>query len=344
MYSRRFIHSVLLAVSTVGGAVPASAQIVEAVGSRALGMGGAFVAVASDGSATWWNPAGLAAGPFVDLALAGASTEAVEARSAWRQRALWLALATPPLGLGYYRLRFTDIRPFHPTAEGDAGREDRGAGIPVRSLSATQVGITLVQTLVPGVHAGTTLKYLRGTLRSAREGPDVTSGSNRTPQDLLDRGDALDGGETEGRFDVDLGVLAVAGPWRLGMVGRNLRRPGFGGDLGIRIPRQVRLGVAFDSEVTTGLPLTMAVDLDVHRYATTTGERRVVAVGAERWFLDRRFGVRGGGRFNTAGARERSASAGASVAVRPGVYVDGHAVRGGTADERGWGLAARVSF
>ena len=37
--------------------VPASAQIVESVGHRALGMGGAFVAVADDSTATWWNPA-----------------------------------------------------------------------------------------------------------------------------------------------------------------------------------------------------------------------------------------------------------------------------------------------
>ena len=31
------------------------------VGARARGMGGAFVAVADDASATWWNPAGLPA-------------------------------------------------------------------------------------------------------------------------------------------------------------------------------------------------------------------------------------------------------------------------------------------
>src|SRR5204863_7335769 len=37
----------------------ASAQIYEAIGTRAQGMGGAFVAVADDATATWWNPAGL---------------------------------------------------------------------------------------------------------------------------------------------------------------------------------------------------------------------------------------------------------------------------------------------
>src|SRR5688572_15574551 len=51
---------------------PVAAQVFEAVGSRAQGMGGAFVAVANDSSATWWNPAGLADGPFLDTATARA--------------------------------------------------------------------------------------------------------------------------------------------------------------------------------------------------------------------------------------------------------------------------------
>ena len=41
---------------------PASAQIVESVGNRALGMGGAFVALAEDTTTTLWNPAGPSAG------------------------------------------------------------------------------------------------------------------------------------------------------------------------------------------------------------------------------------------------------------------------------------------
>jgi hypothetical protein len=32
------------------------------------------------------------------------------------------------------------------------------------------------------------------------------------------------------------------------------------------------------------------------------------------------------------------------VAVRAGLFVDAHVVRGGATDDRGWGLAARVSF
>lgn len=302
------------------------------------------MAVASDGSATWWNPAGLGPGPFVDLALARASTEVSKTLPVRRERVSSFALGTPPVGLGYYRLRITDIQPFDPTGQAGADREDRRAGVPVRSLSASQLGVTLVRTLIPGVHAGTTLKYLRGTLRRSRED------GLESPSELLDRGDALEDGDAESRFDLDLGVLAVAGSVRVGAVVRNVREPEFRGrsgasaEPGLRLPRQMRVGVAFDPELATGVPLTVALDTDVQSYRTPSGERRVVAFGAEQWFAAKRVGVRAGGRFNTVGARERSATAGVSVAVRAGLYLDGHAVRGGSADEKGWGLAARVSF
>ena len=48
--------------------------------------------------------------------------------------------------------------------------------------------------------------------------------------------------------------------------------------------------------------------------------------------------------MNTLGARERRATAGVRVAVRAGLYLDGHVVRGGAADENGGGVAARVSY
>jgi hypothetical protein len=309
---------------------------VEAVGSRALGMGGAFVAVASDSSATWWNPAGLAEGPFVDLALARVATERTEAAPPVRDRASWFAISAPMLGFSYYRLRLTDIRPFDPTGGAAGDREDRAAGLAVRSTSVSQLGPTFVQTLLPGVHVGTTLKYVRGTVRLAGGSPSLPA------SDLLDQGEALEGGEAEGRFDLDIGVLATAGVVRLGAVVKNIREPRFG--RGLQVPRQVRLGAALDFERTAGLPLVIAIDGDAASYETTWGERQVIAVGVERWLFTRRLGIRGGARFNRAGAEERSATAGISVAARSGMYLEGHVVRGGTPEERGWGAAMRVSF
>ena len=88
----------------------------------------------------------------------------------------------------------------------------------------------------------------------------------------------------------------------------------------------------------------VSVVVDVVRYVSAFGERRVIAFGGEHWFIPRRLAVRGGARFNTVGNETQAVTAGASVGVRTGLYVDGHFVLGGNADEQGWGVAARVSF
>ena len=47
----------------------ADAQSFDQAGTRAKGMGGAFVAVADDATATWWNPAGVPNSFVVDAVL-----------------------------------------------------------------------------------------------------------------------------------------------------------------------------------------------------------------------------------------------------------------------------------
>jgi F plasmid transfer operon, TraF, protein len=315
----------------------ARAQVIETVGSRALGMGGAFVAVASDSSATWWNPAGLAAGPFLDIALAHAVTETAGDLPVNRSQGSWFALGTPPFGVSYYALNTIDVQLLTPTVTESGSREDRRAG--VAALSASQFGITLVHTVVEGLHAGATLKYVRGTLRGAVHVGELS------PEDLLDLGEELEGGDADGTFDADLGVLGVAGPLRLGLVVRNVTEPEFDAAAGIaRMPRQVRVGIAYDRAGAGGVPLTVAVDADVRTIDTALGERRNVAIGVERWLGGTRVGLRGGARFNMVGGNERTATGGISVAVRSGFFLDAHVVRGGAEDDRGWGLAARVSF
>jgi hypothetical protein len=255
-------------------------------------MGGAFVALADDSSATWWNPAGLAAGPFLDVALARAT------------QASWFAAATPPFGASYYRFQSAA----RSTASGAADREDRQVGVPV---TVSQLGATLVQTLSDGVHAGVTVKYVRGT-----------------------------GTTSAGTADLDVGLLGVAGAFRLGVVGRNLRAPELAG---VRLDRQLRVGAAFDAAAAGGAPVSVALDADLRQYQTAAGGRRVVALGAERWLGERRVGVRAGVRVNTVGARDKVATAGVSVAVRAGLYVDAHG-QGGSDGGGAWGVAGRLSF
>ena len=329
---RLFFAALLLPI-----AADCSAQIVESVGNRAMGMGGAFVAVAADSTATWWNPAGLATGPFSDVSVGRGVTDLNTAVPARRDRVSWFAATSPAVGFSYYRLRITDIRGFGATGQGPVDRQDTRAEVSVRSFSSSELGLTVVQSILPGVHAGATLKYVRGTVRSGAD--DGT----RAVDDLLDRGEDLDGGHAENAFDLDAGLIGAAGPLRIGAVMRNIRHVRFGNGA-FELPRQTRVGAAVDLEKADGPPLILAIDADVKTYATGTGDRRVIAVGAEQWLFRKRIGIRGGGRFNRAGAQERTATAGASIAVRNGTYVEGQIVRGGSDAERGWGIGARVTF
>jgi hypothetical protein len=86
------------------------------------------------------------------------------------------------------------------------------------------------------------------------------------------------------------------------------------------------------------------VDDDLTRSITVLGERRHLAAGAEAWLLDRHLGVRGGIRINTLGERLPIATAGLSVALHSGVYVEGEISRGQDAVAQGWGVGARLTF
>jgi F plasmid transfer operon protein TraF len=68
-----YSRSVRAVVILVGLIIPAQAMALEfvAVGPRAMGMGGAGVAVTTDALATYWNPAGLAMTQTVDIRIQG---------------------------------------------------------------------------------------------------------------------------------------------------------------------------------------------------------------------------------------------------------------------------------
>jgi hypothetical protein len=206
-------------------------------------------------------------------------------------------------------------------------------------VAAHQIGATFVQTVLPGIHVGATVKYLRGTVRSA-------IGDEALPADeLLEFGSDLDGGDSDSDFDADFGVMSVTGPLRLGVLVKNAFEPTLENEFGeARLNRQFRLGAAFDAAASGGAPFTAAVDVDLSTTEAVTGDRRNVALGVEHWVLNRRLGLRGGGRFNTTGDKERAATGGISAAIRAGMFVDAHVVVGGDEDEWGWGLATRVSF
>jgi hypothetical protein len=341
MVSRAPAHTCVLGVLLLVVFVPvAVAQPADVVGVRAQGMGGAFTAVADDATATWWNPAGLAGGPLVNAILGvGQLREPATpstAEPAWRAGQVGFAAAFPALGLSYYRLRVSEMAPSPPTDAVAGGRQDLGAGdVRLRSLMLSQFGATVGQSIGDHLVVASTLKLLHGSV----------AGAIRPAGATLDDADALDGAsDIRGTFDV--GALAAYGDARLGVTLRNATSPAFGsGADALTLRRQVRAGLALTTAGRSSLGgLTFAVDADLTRAATADGDERRVASGVEAWTYARRFGLRAGVSASTLGESRPAASAGASWAVRSGMYLDAEITEGAGNSRRGWGFGTRVTF
>jgi hypothetical protein len=311
---------------------PASAQTFESVGTRAAGMGGAFVAVADDASAVYWNPAGLALGGaffsmVIDNNLGKADPE--ETPYAGKQSGTLIAMTTLPLGLSYYRQSATRLSSPAALLGAPAVRVER--------LTTHHAGVTLVQSVTPSFALAATLKAVRGLAASG-----VVLDGNR--DDLLDHSSVLpDRGTT--KFSSDVGAMARFGGMRVGVTVRNITEPDFatpdGGSL--ELQRQSRVGVAY-----VGVPgVIVAGDVDLERVRGALGEVRNVAGGAELR-LTTRVLARGGVRVNTLsdqpGGRAPVVSVGGTVATIRSVLVDGQVTLGSASGDRGWGIAARLLF
>lgn len=145
-----------------------SAQSFDVTGTRANGMGGAFVGVADDATALYWNPAGLASGSYFSLALDASGKPAVPDTGprGGEQSSFFLGLTTPALGLTYYRLQQVVARPsahLVPIGQGSSNRDLEGAAEVRRSsLTTHHAGVTLVQSVLPSIAVGATLKLVSG--------------------------------------------------------------------------------------------------------------------------------------------------------------------------------------
>jgi hypothetical protein len=349
--TRHYRPALLLLCATcvcVGVAVPAAAQGFEAVGARAQGMGGAFVAVADDATATYWNPAGMAAIPIFDLSLGFGRLEQEQASddgpadgrgaSAWRTRSSGFAVALPVLGVSYYRLR-TGVALPRATGAADIVRDDANAGLVGGAAATWNLGVSMVQSLGDAIVVGSTLRLVRAEAGvSGRPAEGVSAA-------LDDAADLDLEGET--KFDADLGVMAYVGRARLGLTVRNLVAPSWDTGAGppVESGRLVRVGIGWGPEPVHGRrSWTIASDADLTTADGPDGERRAVAVGAERWFLKGRVAIRGGARAQTIGEARPVATGGASVGVWSGLLLEAQVTGGGDTVERGWGLGARVTF
>ena len=323
----------------------ATAQSIDVMGARAAGMAGAFVGVADDASAAYWNPGGLAAGSYFSLVLDGGVERAIPEDSirGRKQSSFFLGATIPALGLTYYRMHRAFASPFDllvPTDGAVTSRNVTGAA-PVRldSLVTHHAGITLVQSVLPNVAVGTTLKLVRGVASSE----DVGFVS---ADEALDREDSPTRGTT--KLDADIGIMASLGALKAGVTFRNVREPSFGvpgSDRVLKLERQARAGVSY----LVATNLLVAGDLDLLETSDAFGDRRDAAFGIEGR-LHRRLTLRSGVRFNLAGDddesddTDRAFAAGASIAATGSVFVDAAAVMGGDRGGQGWRVAARFVY
>jgi hypothetical protein len=245
-------------------------------------------------------------------------------------------VAFPALGLSYYRLRVSEIRPENSTGTVAADRQEGSADMRLSSLTVDQFGASVGQSVGQHLVVGSTLKLVRG-----RFGTSVRPVATAS----LDGADELDrDGETHG--DLDIGAMAKVGHLRLGVMVRNAREPEFrSGAEVVKLRRHARAGVALSSGSRGVLgSATVALDADLMKTATVFGDQRRVAAGGEVWTSRRIFGVRGGLSANTIGSRRVSPSGGVSAAFRQGMYVDAEMTGGSDEGRHGWGVALRVTF
>jgi hypothetical protein len=217
-----------------------------------------------------------------------------------------MTVAFPALGLSYYRLPLGQIRPVTSTGVGSGNRQDEGdVGV---------YGATVGQSLGNHLVVGSTVKLVRA-------------------------------GESHGGLDV--GALAAYGRVRVGLMVRNVRELEFGGGPEpLLLRRQARAGAAFTVGRRGSLGrATVAFDADLTKITTSRGDVRRAAIGGEGWTATRTIGVRGGVSLSTLGPRRPSPSAGVSVAVRRGMYLEAEITGGDAGDGRqSWGVALRLTF
>lgn len=337
----KLLYSSLIALVLAGSASPSVAQTFESVGVRAQGLGGAYVAIADDATASWWNPAGLSSGAYLSAVLErGRTTEPAEPAiggPAVRSNTGDFAVAFPALGLSYYRLRVSSITGAASTGAGVDIRQDlQPPGSGVRSIGVSQFGTTVGQSLGDHLVLGATLKLLRAGAVSG-----VASGS--AP---LDEAEAL-GLSRKTRTDLDVGAMARLGHLRIGVALKNVTEPTFGDDGAgqLQLGRQARAGIALSS-VPHGLRqgFTVAADADLTTTSTAVGDVRHVATGVEAWLSGGQLGLRGGVSANTIGERRPAASLGLSVRVTRALHVTASRTMGRDKSVTGWSTGVNVAY
>ncbi len=288
--------------------VPVSvhAQTFGAIGTRAEGMAGAFVAVADDASAVYWNPAGIATGATFDLQV-----------STGRESTVFVGATLPVLGASYYR---THQATGFTTVPDSPDRQNERSG-PVRTLTTNNVGVTFVQTVVSELVIGSTVRVVHGGIEpfDSRTTVDLDAGAMLSVWDM--RFGLTARNLTEPEFQGHGGKVQMTRQFRVGAA---------------LVPRSLPTGVHG--------PFSLAIDADLTTTPDIRGDRRFVAAGGELWVAKGLVGLRTGARWNTAGNSDSAFSGGFTVRLPRSVHVDGQVTKWDALDEAEWNIGARITF
>ena len=143
--------ALLMVVSAVALADGAFSAFKSGVGARALAMGGAFVAVADDTTAVYWNPAGLA--QLNDTRIGGMSTDLFGTGNTHQFVGVTTTIAGFGLGLGWDRYAFS-------------GQQNDASGTPTGALNAnaSAFSLTLATSVMDMAKVGVNVKYYMGSI------------------------------------------------------------------------------------------------------------------------------------------------------------------------------------
>lgn len=317
------IRPVAIWIAVAAGWLPftaASAVEFTIVGPRAMGMGGAGVAVTTDSLATYWNPAGLAMQQSVDIRIQGGAQlvdrlgikdtlddinginrNDISAANINRLQGLLNSLngasisAAGAAGVylkGYYGnhafgFNVSDVATGGlftsvPLTAALSGTTLNVSGqLAIRGLEARQAGLSYAYTFADRKFSvGATVKMIQG---AAYSGQVNVFGSNGGLGFTSDLGKAA----ISTTMGVDVGALYRPVSWlRMGVVAKDLNQPAFDAPGGgqFKLLPQVRGGIAVNP--SSSLTLTADGDITANQTLVPGLKSRVVSVGAEQMLFD----------------------------------------------------------
>jgi len=306
----------LLALMTT----PAAAVEFAVVGPRAVGMGGAGVAVTTDSLATYWNPAGLAMTQTVDIR-AQVSAQGVDRRGVWKTlhdiedfnpnapnaTAQAQALrdrinsggSLSGVGTGglYFKghigehaigFNISDVA----TAGSFVSQNFSAAGnsisgqFALRRLEARQAAFSYAYAFADKTFSiGVTGKIIQGAAYAGTA--TVTGGQDLTLSDNFGKA------KLSTAFGLDVGAIYRPSSWlRVGVVAKDLTQPEFDAPDGtkLKLNPQIRGGIAINPY--SSLTLTGDVDATSNKTLVPGQKSQVLSLGAEQTILSEFLSLR----------------------------------------------------